>query len=102
MHGLNRYNLENYLPCLNGPKFRATEPSGSEEEDFSIFPLYFYGLNTRPPAEDPFRHLGATVLRNYFRTHKAMVHTKLLSAVPSSPKEEDFKYILLTNPGPRD
>ena len=26
-------------------KFQASKPSGSEEEDFLIFFMYFYGLN---------------------------------------------------------
>ena len=36
-------------------KFQASKPSGSEAEDFSIFSMYFYGLNLGPLARG---HLG--------------------------------------------
>ena len=31
-------------------KFQASKPSGSEEEDFLIFSMYFYGLNLGLPG----------------------------------------------------
>ena len=39
-------------------KFPASKPSGSEEEDFLIFSMYFYGLNLGPPAAGPSSNLG--------------------------------------------
>ena len=36
-------------------EFQATEPSGPEEKDFSIFFVHVYGLNLGPPGRD---HLG--------------------------------------------
>ena len=36
-HRINQYKLRQHLPCLKGPKFHASEASGSEEEDFNIF-----------------------------------------------------------------
>ena len=35
--GFNQYNLWDNLQYLMGPKFHASEASGSEEEDFNIF-----------------------------------------------------------------
>ena len=35
-------------------EFQASEPSGSEEEDFlNIFFIHFYDLNLRPPGAGP-------------------------------------------------
>ena len=36
-------------------KFYGSKPNSSEEEDFLIFFMYFYGLNLGPPAAG---HLG--------------------------------------------
>ena len=41
-------------------KFQASEPSGSEEEDFLIYFYAFYGSNLGPLARD---HLGPWDLR---------------------------------------
>ena len=50
-------------------KFQASEPSGSEaEEFFSYFHVYFYGLNLRPLVEailDP----GTLVWTNLVKDH---------------------------------
>ena len=40
------------------PRFQASKPSGSEEEDFLIFSMYFYGLNLGPPGPGPSWILG--------------------------------------------
>ena len=34
-------------------EFKASKPSGSEEEDFLIFFKYFYDLNLGPPGAGP-------------------------------------------------
>ena len=34
-------------------EFQASEPSGSEEDDFLVFFLYFYDLNLGPPGAGP-------------------------------------------------
>ena len=39
-------------------KFQASKPSGSEEEDFLMFFIYFYGLNLGRPAGGPSWNLG--------------------------------------------
>ena len=39
-------------------KFKASKPNSSEEEDFLIFFMYFYGLNLGPPAAGPSWNLG--------------------------------------------
>ena len=39
-------------------KFQASKPSSSEEVDFLIFSMYFYGLNLGPPGEEPSLILG--------------------------------------------
>ena len=39
-------------------KFEASKPSGSEEEDFLIFSMYFYGLNLGSPGKEPSWILG--------------------------------------------
>ena len=36
-------------------EFQTSKPSGSEEEDFESFSMYFYGLNLQPL---PRSHLG--------------------------------------------
>ena len=36
-------------------EFQASKPSGSEEEDFEYFSMYFYGSNLQPLARS---HLG--------------------------------------------
>ena len=72
----NQYNLGNHAPCLIGPKFHASEPSGSEEdflifflcismvqaqnpsEVFEYFSMYFYASNTGFPGAGPFWIMG--------------------------------------------
>ena len=41
------------MPCLMGPRFHISEPSGSEEEYFSISSMDFCGFNFKPmtPSE---------------------------------------------------
>ena len=39
-------------------RFQASKPSGSEEKDFLIFFMYFYGLNPGPPGGGPSWILG--------------------------------------------
>ena len=34
-------------------KFQASEPSGSEEEDFLYFSMYFNGSHLRPSGKGP-------------------------------------------------
>ena len=34
-------------------KFQASDENGSEDEDFRIFSLYFYGSNLGPPVAGP-------------------------------------------------
>ena len=34
-------------------EFQASDPNSSEEEDFLIFFMHFYGLNLGPPATGP-------------------------------------------------
>ena len=36
-------------------EFQTSKPSGSEEEDFEYFSMYFYGLNLQPLLRS---HLG--------------------------------------------
>ena len=45
--------VKDYL-AMSDTKFKASEPSGSEEEDFWIFSMYFYGSNTRPLGQEHF------------------------------------------------
>ena len=39
-------------------KVQASEPSGSEEEEFKVFFMYFYGLTLGPPGAGPSWNLG--------------------------------------------
>ena len=45
-------------------KFPASKPRNSEEEDFLIFFIYFYGLNLRP-AKGPSWILGPLFEQNW-------------------------------------
>ena len=49
-------------------KFQASEPSGSGDEDFLIFPMYFYGSNLGPPDAGPFRTLRPWFEQIWYRT----------------------------------
>ena len=46
-------------------KFPASKPSNSEEEDFLIFFMYFYGLNLGPPGTGPSWVLGPLFEQNW-------------------------------------
>ena len=48
-------------------KFPASKPSNSEEEDFLIFSMYFYGLNLGPPAAGPSSNLGPSFEQTWYR-----------------------------------
>ena len=39
-------------------KFQASKPGGTEEEEFLIFFMYFFGLNLGPPRVGPSWILG--------------------------------------------
>ena len=41
-------------------EFQASEPIGSEEENFLIFYMYFYGLNLGPSGAGPSWVLGSS------------------------------------------
>ena len=40
--------------AMQHTKFQASEPSGSDEEHFSMFSMYFYGSNPGPLGAGPF------------------------------------------------
>ena len=45
-------------------KFPASKPRNSEEEDFRIFSMYFYGLSLGPPGMGPSWILGPLFEKN--------------------------------------
>ena len=42
-------------------KYQASEPSGSEADFFSYFPMHFYASNLGPPGAGPFLDPGTLV-----------------------------------------
>ena len=46
-------------------KFSASRPSNTEEEDFLIFSMCFYGLNLGPPGTGPSWILGLLFEQNW-------------------------------------
>ena len=51
--GFNQYKLEHHFPCLMGPKFHASEASGSKE-DFNILLCISMVTQLGCPEEDPY------------------------------------------------
>ena len=45
-------------------KFQASKTSGSEEENFEYFSMYFYGLNLEPPGAGHLRHWDLYLNKN--------------------------------------
>ena len=45
--------------------FQASKPSGSEEEDFENFSMYFYGLNLGPLGKEPSWILGPSFAQTW-------------------------------------
>ena len=58
--GFNQYNLENHLPCLMGPKFYASEASGSGEKTL-IFPGVFLRFKSMASLEGSILDTGVTI-----------------------------------------
>ena len=71
-------------------KFPAYKPSNSEEEDFLIFSMYFYGLNIGLPGAGAILDPGTFIWTKLVRDHKAKLHTKFQASKPSGSEEEDF------------
>ena len=60
-------------------KFQASKPSGSDEEDFFYFAMYFYGLNQGPPGKEPSWILGPSFAIYPISSILAKLSKKLLS-----------------------
>ena len=72
-------------------EFQASEPSGSEEEDFLIFFLiHFYDLNLGPPRCRTILDPLTFILLNLIKDHYAKLHTKFPASKPSNSEKEDF------------
>ena len=85
-------------------KFPASKPSNSEEEDFLIFSMYFYGLNLGPPAAGPSSNLGPSFEQTWLRTTRqcCIPNFKHLSQVVLKKKiyKNFYMYFYGSNLGP--
>ena len=71
-------------------KFQAAEPSSSEEEDFSIFFMYFYDSKIGTPGPGPSRFLRPLFGQLGKKDHQAMPHTKVEASESYGSEEEDL------------
>ena len=78
-------------------KFHASEASGSEEEDFNIFSVYFFGSNPGHPREDPFRTLGPLFEQTWLSTKGNATY----QISRGSPKEHFCEIVLKLDHWPR-
>ena len=76
-------------------EFQASKPNSSEEEDFLIFFMHFYGLNLGPPATGSSWNLGPSFEQTWCRTTRQcyILNFKHLSQVVL--KKKIFEYFAM-------
>ena len=82
-------------------EFQASKPSGSEEEDSSMYFYAFLWSEPRTPWHRAILDPQTFILTNLVKDHQAMLYTKFQAPEPSSSGEDFVVYFIFEPKTPR-